>query len=124
MAGDKKGRIDNLKGHKFPKAPQGLDDKKSKGQINLAKNNNIICTARTLFEASEILPELINNIQEEVQNGLNKNALELLKIIKEPEQQNIKIDGGAVVQKVFVTEKELKEVREHIASVVKPRKKK
>lgn len=118
MAEKKRSRIDNLKGNKFPKAPQGLDDKKSEGQIRLSKQNNIICTARTLFEASGILHKVIANIEEEVENGINKNAIELLKIIKEPETQNIKLDGGVEVQKVFITKEEKKETDKHIDDII------
>lgn len=116
MTDNRRNNINNLKGHKFPKSPQGLDEEKSQGQINLAKNNNILKSARTLFEAANILPDLVDNIKEEVQSGVNKNALELLKIIKEPEEQTVKLEGQ--VQKVFVTKEEVEEVNKHIQDFI------
>ncbi len=118
MAGEKSDKIKNFKGktHKFPKAPQGLDEKKSQGQINLAKSNNILKSARTLFEAADILPDLVDNIKDEVQNGINKNALELLKIIKEPEEQSLKLEGQ--VQKIFITPEQQKNAMEHINKMI------
>lgn len=99
---------------KFPNSPQGLDDKKSKGQIERARNTNLLCHARTLFSNADILPELIENVKEEVLNGNNKNAIELLKVIKEPEAQNINLNGGIEVQKVFIDEKTQKNTDKHI----------
>lgn len=104
--------------HKFPQSPQGLDAKKSEGQINLAKNNNILYTARTLFENADILPQMINNIKKEVEMGVNRNAIDFFKAIKENETQNIKLDGGLEVQKVFVTKEEKKEVDKHIDEII------
>lgn len=103
---------------KFKKSPQGLDDAKSKGQIQRAKNNNLICTARTLFDNADILPDLINNVKEEVRNGINKNAIDLLKVIKEPETQEINLNGGLEVQKVFIDEKTKKKADEHIDDII------
>ncbi len=116
MAANKRNNINNLKGHKFSKSPQGLDEKKSQGQINLAKSNNILKSARTLFEAAEILPDLVDNIKEEVQHGINKNAIELLKIIKEPEEQTVKLEGQ--VQKVYITPEQQIEAIEHINKTI------
>lgn len=116
MTGEKYDRIKNLKGHKFPKSPQGLDDKKSQGQINLAKNNNIISSARTLFQSANILPELIDKVQQEVQDGYTKNAIELLKILKEPEKQTVELEGQ--VQKIYVTPDQQKKAMEHIAKTI------
>lgn len=73
------------KGKRFGKAPQGLDEAKSKGQIELAKNTNLLCSARTMFENAEILPELVANLKEEVNNGEVKNAIKFFDVIKETE---------------------------------------
>lgn len=90
--------LENLKkGRRFKKGPQGLDENKSRGQMNRSRNMNILATARTLFESAEILPKLIDNIGEQVDEGQNKDALTLLNIIKEPEKQQIEIDGEAKV---------------------------
>ena len=75
---------------KFPKAPQGLDEAKSQGQIELAKNTNLLCTARTLFKNANILPDLVDSLKEEVQEGETKNAIKFFDVIKEPEKQELK----------------------------------
>lgn len=75
---------------KFPKAPQGLDEAKSKGQVELSKKTNLLCTARTLFENANILPDLVDSLKEEVQEGETKNAIKFFDVIKEPEKQEIK----------------------------------
>lgn len=99
---------------RFTTDNQPSNESKSNGQIERSRKNNIICTARTLFESAGILDKVIENISEEVQNGNNRNAIEMLKIIKEPETQNIKLDGGVEVQKVFIDEKVKKKTDKHI----------
>ena len=79
----------NNEGNRFPEGDQGLNEAKSQGQIKRSKSINILYTTRTLFANADILPELIDNIKIEVKNGNNKNALELLKVIKEPEEQKV-----------------------------------
>ena len=74
---------------KFSKAPQGLDEAKSKGQIELAKNTNLLCSARTMFENADILPDLVASLKEEVSNGEIKNAIKFFDVIKEPENNMI-----------------------------------
>ena len=119
MAPNKKS-LENLnKRKKFPKAPQGLDNQKSEGQIERSKKNNIICTARTLFENADILPELVNGIKKEVENGNYKNALDFFKAIKEPDAQDINLNGGVEVQKVFIDETTKKEAKQHIKDFIK-----
>lgn len=86
---------------KFPKAPQGLDEAKSKGQIELAKNTNLLCSARTMFENAEILPELVANLKEEVVNGEVKNAIKFFDVIKEAEKQELKIDAKQIMPAVI-----------------------
>lgn len=91
-----------------------INEAKSNGQIERSKRNNIICTARTLFENADILPELVNGIKEEVKNGSYKNALDFFKAIKEPDAQDINLNGALEVQKVFVEEKTQKATDKHI----------
>lgn len=75
-----------MKGKKgFPKAPQGLDDKKSQGQINLALENNIIKTLRTRINETNIIEDLVSGVAQETKDGFYKNALKLVEIVKEPE---------------------------------------
>ena len=99
---------------KFKKSPQGLDEAKSKGQVQRSKNNNLVCSARTLFDNAEILPQLIDNIKAEVEQGINKNAIDLLKVIKEPDTQDLHLSGGLSVQKVFVDGETKQQTDEHI----------
>jgi len=106
------------KGHKFSKSPQNLDDKKSQGMIQARKEKNLIYTARTLYENSNILPKLIENIQNEVDNGNNKNAIELFKVIKEPEDKVINLNGDVGVKKVFITPEQRKAAINHINEVI------
>ena len=82
---------------KFPKAPQGLDEAKSEGQIELAKNTNLLCSARTMFQNAEILPELVANLKEEVSNGEVKNAIKFFDVIKETES-NTTVNINQAVQ--------------------------
>lgn len=82
--------IEKGKNTRFKKAPQGLDEAKSKGQVERAKKTNLLCTARTLFENANILPDLVDNLKEEVQEGETKNAIKFFDVIKEPEKQELK----------------------------------
>ena len=119
MAPSKKS-LENLnKRKKFPKGPQGLDEAKSKGQINLSRNKNILYTARTLFENADILPQMVDNLKKEVEEGNNKNAIDFFKAIKEPDDQNINLNGGIEVQKVFVDEITKKNTDKHIDDFIK-----
>lgn len=86
---------------KFPKAPQGFDDVKSDGQIKLAKNTNLLCSARTMFENANILPDLVANLKEEVAEGKNENAIKFFNVIKEPDKQELKIDAKQIMPAVI-----------------------
>lgn len=99
---------------KFKKAPQGLDEAKSNGQIDLSKKTNLLCNARTLFENAQILPDLVDSLKAEVKAGETKNAIKFFDVIKEPEDKNININGGLEVQKVFITQEEKQEALNHI----------
>lgn len=75
-----------MKGKKgFQKAPQNLDEKKSRGQINRALENNIIKTLRTRINETNIIEDLVNGVAQEAKDGFYKNALKLVEIVKEPE---------------------------------------
>lgn len=109
---------ENLKGHKFKKAPQGLDEAKSKGQIKKSKTLNVLATLRTEMFNRDIIPKILDVVQVEVEAGNAKNAIELLKITKEPEKQEINLNGDVGIQKVYVTKREQKKVKDHIAEVI------
>jgi len=102
----------------FKKGPQGLDDKKSQGMIEARKQKNLIMTARTLYESADILPKLIDNIKEEVDAGLNKNAIKMFEVLKEPEEKTINLNGEVGVKKVYVTPEQRKAAIEHIHEVI------
>lgn len=99
---------------KFSKAPQGLDEAKSKGQITRCINRNLIETLRSNLQDTDLISKIVAGVNEEVENGILKNGIELLKIAKEPDKQEIKLDGGLEVQKVFVEEKTKKKIDKHI----------
>ncbi len=89
-------------GKRFGKAPQGLDEAKSQGQINLSKEKNIIATLRTEVQTNTtILQDLPRGIQEEIKNGKYENAIKLLNVIKEPEKQEVKIDAKQIMPAVI-----------------------
>lgn len=73
---------------KFPKAPQGLNEKKSRGQVNLALENNIIKTLRTRIQETGLIENVVKGVVEETENKCYKNAIKLLEIVKEPENSN------------------------------------
>lgn len=97
----KKNPIANLKGSKFPKAPQGLDEKKSQGQINLSIDKNIIYTLRTRIKEQNLIDDVVAGVVEEVQNGNYKNAIKLIDIAKEPEKQEVKLDTDKIIPPVI-----------------------
>lgn len=91
----------------------------SEGMIEKRKSQNLVFTARTLMEQANILPMLIDNIRQEVEEGYNKNALELFRLIKEPEAQQIDVKAAvAGIQKIYVSKKEESEVLNHIKEVI------
>jgi len=108
--------LENLnKRKKFPKSPQGLDEAKSNGQINLSIEKNILATLRTEIKSNTtILKDLPQGIQNEVKNGKYDNAIKLLNIIKEPEEQNINLNGGLEVQKIYIEQEQKRKVDKHI----------
>lgn len=90
---------------KFKKSPQGLDEAKSRGQIELAKNTNLLCSARTMFENANILPELVANLKEEVSEGYVKNAIKFFDVIKESENNTtVNINQAVQVNKKDIDE--------------------
>lgn len=98
----------------FPKSPQGLDDKKSEGQINLSIEKNLLETLRTNIKDTKLVSKIVKGVNEEVENGNYKNGIELLKIAKENEKQDISFNGGLEIQKVFIDEATKKNADKHI----------
>ena len=107
--------LENLnKRVKFKKAPQGLDEAKSEGQIEVSIKKNLIETLRTNISDTSLVSKIVEGVNREVENGVYKNGIELLKIAKEPEDKTINLNGGLEVQKVFIDEKTKKSTDEHI----------
>lgn len=104
--------LDNLKPIPFTKDNQPTPESKSEGQRVAAINRNILATIRTNIEDVNLIQRIVQGVSKEVDNGQYKNGIELLKIAKEPETQNIKLDGGVEVQKVFI-EKATKEAADN-----------
>ena len=102
----------------FSKDNQPSTESKSKGQINLAKERNILQTLRTSVNGYDLTQKTVKVIAQEVANGDVRNAIKLLSIIKENEVQEIKNTGSIEVQKVFVTKEEQKEIDKSIDDVI------
>lgn len=95
---------------------QPTGESKSNGHIEQRKQVNVLLNAETLFENRGILPKLIENINNQVDMGNNKDALDLMKLFKKNENStNINVQG---VQKVFVTQEELNAVDKHIDDII------
>lgn len=101
--------------YKLKKAPQNLNEEKSKGQINRAKTLNVLATLKTELFNRNIIPQIVDVVEKEIKKGKIKNGIELLKLLKEPDKQEI---NTSMIQKVFVTPEELKEVDRHIKDFI------
>lgn len=108
----------NTKGHTFPKAPQGLDKEKSTGQIEARKEFNVNLTLRTLAQSYNATQIAYESAIECAQNGKPDPLIKLLGLAKEPEAQNINLNGGVEVQKVFIDEATKKEAKKHIKDFI------
>lgn len=117
MANNKKLNEVNKK-TRFSKTNQPAPEAKSEGQIKKAITRNIIETLRTNIDNTNLVSEIVKGVAEEVAAGNYKNGIELLKIAKEPETQNIKLDGGVEVQKVFIEAKKQKAAEKHIKDFI------
>lgn len=104
---------ENLK-YPIDNSDEEINRRKSEGKIEQSKIKNMLYTARTLYDNAEILPQLVTNIQKEVEAGKNDNAIKFFGLIKENETQNINLNGGVEVQKVFIDSKTKKCTDKHI----------
>lgn len=90
---------------KFPKAPQGLDEAKSRGMINLALENNLIKTLRTRISETNLLQDVVNEVANRVKEGDIKDAIKLIEIAKEPENNTtVNINQAVQVNKKNIDE--------------------
>ena len=85
----------------FKKSPQGLDEAKSKGQVNLSIKKNLIETLRSRIDEWDLVDKVVSGVNSEVDNGNLKNAIELLKIAKEPDKQEVKLDSTELIAPVI-----------------------
>lgn len=118
MAINKKS-LENLKKRKsFPKAPQGLDKEKSDGQIQSRKEFNVNCTLRTFTENYNAIPTAFDSAIEQAKKGKPESLIKLIQLAKEPEAQNINLNGGVEVQKVFIDDATKKAAKKHIKEFI------
>jgi hypothetical protein len=103
---------------RFTKDNQPTDEAKSKGQVNLSIKKNLIETLRSRIDEWDLVDKVVSGVNSEVDNGNLKNAIELLKIAKEPEKQEINLNGGVEIQKVFIDEATKKETQKHIKDFI------
>lgn len=100
----------------FSTENQPSDESKSNGQIDKRKQVNVLLNAETLFQQRGILPKVIENINTQVEMGNNKDAIDLMKLFKKNENNtSINVQG---VQKVFITEEDIKETDKHIDDII------
>lgn len=71
----------------FTSTNQPSNEAKSKGQINLSIEKNLIETLRTNIQDTQLVSKIVKGVNEEVESGNYKNGIELLKIAKENEKQ-------------------------------------
>ena len=81
---------ENLKkGKKFSKEYQPSPEAKSKGAIKANAEKNILLNLRTKLNEYNTVDKVVEGINKEVEDGNYKNAIELIKIAREPEKQEI-----------------------------------
>ncbi len=102
----------------FKKSPQDINEAKSRGQIKRRQEYNILAHIRSNIEDRNIISKTFDVIEYELEVGMTKNAIEVLKIAKENEKQDINLTGGVEVQKVYITPEQQQEALEHIKQVI------
>lgn len=93
---------ENLKkGVRFTSEYQPSPEAKSRGQIEAAKKRNLIETLRSRIDEWDLVDKVVSGVNSEVDNGNLKNAIELLKIAKEPDKQEVKLDSSEIIAPVI-----------------------
>ena len=95
-----------------------MDEAKSRGQIKRRQEYNILAHIRSNIEDRNIISKTFDVIECELEAGMTKNAIEVLRIAKENEKQDINLTGGVEVQKVYVTPEQQQQALEHIKKVI------
>lgn len=101
-----KNSLKNLEKRKmFSSEYQPSPEAVSRGVINFAKEKNIIKTLRTRISETNLLEDLVKGVASEAENGEYKNALKLLEIVKEPENNTtVNINQAVQVNKKDIDE--------------------
>ncbi|MBE7084257.1 MAG: hypothetical protein E7373_06640 [Clostridiales bacterium] len=111
--------LENLKkADDFSSTNQPSPEAKSRGKIEASIKRNLLETLRSRIDEWDLVDKVVSGVNSEVDNGNLKNAIELLKIAKEPEKQEINLNGGVEVQKVFIDEATKKETQKHIKEFI------
>ena len=86
---------ENLKkGKRFSKEYQPSPEAKSEGMIKANAEKNILLNLRTKLNEFKTVDKVVEGVNKEIENGVYKNAIELLKIAKEPEKQEINLSAS------------------------------
>lgn len=97
--------VESGKATQFKKAPQGLDEAKSRGQIQLSIDNNLIKTLRSRISEINLIDDVVSGVKVEAENGEYKNAIKLLEIAKESENHTtVNINQAVQVNKHDIDE--------------------
>ena len=81
---------ENLKkGKRFSSEYQPSPEAKSRGMIKANAEKNIILNLRSKLNELNTVDKVVEGVNKEIENGVYKNAIELIKIAKEPEKQEI-----------------------------------
>lgn len=113
---NKHGKIENLR--PIDNSDEAINQAKSRGKIEASIKRNLLATLRSRIDEHNLIDDIVSGVAEEVQEGKYKNAIELLKIAKEPEDKNINLNGGVEIQKVFIDEATKKETQKHIKEFI------
>lgn len=109
----------NIEELTFRNKPQPNPEKKSRGIMEKRPKVNLVLKLRDLIGKSKILPQLVKNIEEEVEEGYNKNAIELLKIVKEDADRILFNQNNTLnVQKIYVTPEQDKAADDYIEGII------
>ena len=86
---------ENLKkGKRFTSEYQPSPEAKSEGAIRANAEKNILLNLRTKLNEFKTVDKVVEGVNKEIENGVYKNAIELLKIAKEPEKQEINLSAS------------------------------
>ena len=86
---------ENLKkGKRFTSEYQPSPEAKSEGAIKANAEKNILLNLRTKLNEYKTVDKVVEGVNKEIESGVYKNAIELLKIAKEPEKQEINLSAS------------------------------